>query len=139
MWRTPPRRRPAGPAGDETQGGRGEDPPRADERRGHDGEPTARAAADDPAAAAPLPIEDALDLHAFHPRDTAAVVEEYLWEARRRGFAEVRIIHGKGLGVQRRIVAAVLARHPAVASFRQAEGERGHYGATIVRLKAEGE
>ena len=82
-----------------------------------------------------LPVEDALDLHAFHPRDTAAVVDEYLWEAQRRGFDEVRIIHGKGLGVQRRIVAGVLERHPAVASFRMAAGERGHYGATIVRLR----
>lgn len=82
-----------------------------------------------------LPIEDALDLHTFHPRDVAVVVEEYLWEAARRGYREVRIIHGKGIGVQRRIVAGVLDRHPAVVSYTQAPADRGHYGATIVRLR----
>jgi DNA-nicking Smr family endonuclease len=82
-----------------------------------------------------LPIEDALDLHAFHPRDVAALVEEYLHQARRRGLREVRIIHGKGIGVQREIVAAVLRRHPAVESFRIAPAEAGHWGATLVRLR----
>ncbi|MCK4412418.1 MAG: Smr/MutS family protein [Candidatus Eisenbacteria sp.] len=82
-----------------------------------------------------VPIEDALDLHTFHPRDVAEVVAEYLREAARRGFSEVRIIHGKGIGVQRRIVAGVLDRHPAVASYQLASADRGHYGATVVRLR----
>ena len=88
-----------------------------------------------PENAAPLPIEDTLDLHTFHPRDVATVVAEYLTEARRRGFSEVRIIHGKGLGVQRRIVAGVLERHPAVAGYQLAPADRGHYGATLVHLR----
>lgn len=82
-----------------------------------------------------LPIEDAIDLHAFHPRDIDAAVTEYLWEAARSGRREVRIIHGKGIGVQQRRVAALLARHPAVESFGPAPAERGHWGATIVRLR----
>jgi DNA-nicking Smr family endonuclease len=82
-----------------------------------------------------FPIEDAIDLHAFHPRDLDAAVTEYLWEAARAGLREVRIIHGKGIGVQRRRVAALLARHPAVVAFGPAPAERGHWGATIVRLR----
>ncbi|MBD3236446.1 MAG: DNA mismatch repair protein MutS [Candidatus Eisenbacteria bacterium] len=82
-----------------------------------------------------IPIEDALDLHAFHPRDIPVVVEEYLWEAAERGLREVRIIHGKGIGVQRRVVAGILDRHPAVRSHRVASGDRGHWGATIVNLR----
>lgn len=82
-----------------------------------------------------IPIEDTLDLHTFRPRDIPTVVEEYLWEAARRGLREVRIIHGKGIGVQQRVVAGVLERHPAVATFRDASADRGHWGATIVRLR----
>jgi DNA-nicking Smr family endonuclease len=82
-----------------------------------------------------FPIEDALDLHAFHPRDLDAVVTEYLWEAARCGLREVRIIHGKGIGVQGRRVGALLSRHAAVESFGPAPAERGHWGATIVRLR----
>jgi DNA-nicking Smr family endonuclease len=82
-----------------------------------------------------LPIEDAIDLHAFLPRDIDAVVTEYIGEAARAGMREVRIIHGKGVGVQRRRVAALLTRHPAVESFGPASAERGHWGATIVRLR----
>lgn len=83
----------------------------------------------------PVPIDEALDLHPFHPRDVRAVVEAYLWEAAEAGLREVRIIHGKGIGVQRRIVAGVLERHPAVTGFRLAPAERGHYGATIAYLR----
>jgi dsDNA-specific endonuclease/ATPase MutS2 len=82
-----------------------------------------------------IPIEDALDLHAFAPRDVAAVVADYLEEARARGFTEVRLIHGRGIGVQRAIVRSVLSRHPLVASYADAPGERGGWGATIVTLK----
>ncbi|WP_437579007.1 Smr/MutS family protein [Sorangium sp. So ce887] len=85
-----------------------------------------------------MPIEDAIDLHTFAPRDVASVVEEYLHEAQRRGFCEVRIIHGRGKGVQRRIVQGVLSRHPAVDGFRDAPASRGGWGATVVWLKAAG-
>jgi DNA-nicking Smr family endonuclease len=87
--------------------------------------------------AVPIPMEDALDLHAIGPRDVPVVVEEYLWEASAAGFAEVRIIHGKGIGVQRRRVASVLEKHPVVISYRLASSDRGHYGATIARLRTD--
>jgi dsDNA-specific endonuclease/ATPase MutS2 len=64
----------------------------------------------------------------------ASVVAEYLEAAHARGFAEVRLIHGRGIGVQRRIVQGVLARHPLVAGYADAPPERGGAGATIVRL-----
>ncbi|XXX79493.1 Smr/MutS family protein [Sorangium sp. So ce134] len=83
-----------------------------------------------------MPIEDAIDLHTFAPRDVASVVEEYLHEAQRRGFREVRVIHGRGKGVQRRVVRGVLSRHPAVDGFRDAPASRGGWGATVVWLKA---
>jgi dsDNA-specific endonuclease/ATPase MutS2 len=82
-----------------------------------------------------LPIEDSIDLHGFQPRDIPSVVEEYLIEAQRLGFEEVRLIHGRGKGVQRRVVQAILARHPLVASFRDAPASRGGWGATLVWLK----
>ena len=82
-----------------------------------------------------LPIEDSLDLHTFHPRDVASVVEEYLTEAAARGFREVRLIHGRGIGVQREIVRGVLSRNPLVESFADAPPERGGWGATVVRLR----
>ncbi len=65
----------------------------------------------------------------------ASVVAEYLDAAQARGFTEVRLIHGRGIGVQRKIVQAVLARHPLVAGFADAPPERGGAGATIVRLR----
>jgi dsDNA-specific endonuclease/ATPase MutS2 len=82
-----------------------------------------------------IPIEDALDLHAFAPADVSSVVDEYLGEAQRHGFREVRLIHGRGHGVQRRIVQALLATHPLVVSFADAPPERGGWGATVVRLR----
>ncbi len=82
-----------------------------------------------------MQIEDVIDLHTLHPRDIDAAVSEYLWEAARAGMREVRIIHGKGIGVQRQRVAALLTRHPAVESFGPAPAERGHWGATLVRLR----
>jgi DNA-nicking Smr family endonuclease len=83
-----------------------------------------------------IPIEDALDLHAFTPRDVPSVVEEYLHAAAARGVREVRLIHGRGIGVQREIVRGVLARHPAVERFADAPAERGGWGATVVTLRA---
>ncbi len=81
-----------------------------------------------------LPIEDSLDLHTFAPRDIPSVVDEYLQAARRRGFGEVRLIHGRGKGVQRAVVQALLAAHPLVARFFDAPAERGGWGATVVIL-----
>jgi DNA-nicking Smr family endonuclease len=81
-----------------------------------------------------IPIEDALDLHAFAPRDIPSVVDEYLAEAHARGFTAVRLIHGRGIGVQRRIVQSLLARHPLVRRYADAPPERGGPGATIVWL-----
>lgn len=85
-----------------------------------------------------LPIEDSLDLHAFAPRDVRAVVDEYLKEAAARGFPEVRLIHGRGIGVQRASVQALLARHPLVERFFDAPPGRGGWGATVVLLKPRG-
>jgi dsDNA-specific endonuclease/ATPase MutS2 len=65
----------------------------------------------------------------------ASVVAEYLDAAHAKGFAEVRLIHGRGIGVQRKIVQGVLARHPLVAGYADAPPERGGAGATIVRLR----
>jgi len=82
-----------------------------------------------------LPIEDSLDLHAFAPRDARSVVDEYLREAARRGFAEVRLIHGRGKGVQRAMVQKLLGGHPLVARFFDAPAERGGWGATVAVLR----
>ena len=84
-----------------------------------------------------LSIEDSLDLHAFQPKDIASVVEEYLQECRQAGFLEVRLVHGKGVGVQRNIVRSVLSKHSAVLSFHDAPAEAGGWGATVVVLKQE--
>ena len=83
-----------------------------------------------------LPVEDALDLHAFAPRDIRSLVEEYLRVAVERGFSEVRLIHGRGRGVQRAIVRSLLAEHPLVERFADAPAERGGWGATIVALRS---
>jgi DNA-nicking Smr family endonuclease len=82
-----------------------------------------------------VPIEDWIDLHTFQPRDVASVVEAYLEAVVERGFREVRIVHGRGIGVQRDIVRGVLSRHPAVLGFGDAPEERGGRGATLVRLR----
>ena len=81
-----------------------------------------------------LPLEDFIDLHPFRPRDVRSVVEAYLEDAVAAGFREVRLIHGRGIGVQRETVRSLLSRHPAVVEFRDAPAERGGWGATVVRL-----
>ncbi|HVF67271.1 MAG TPA: Smr/MutS family protein [Pyrinomonadaceae bacterium] len=86
-----------------------------------------------------LEITDVFDLHAVRPREVRAVVEEYLLEARRKGFRTVRIIHGKGVGVQRETVRSVLARTPFVERFADAPPEAGGWGATVAFLNLEGE
>lgn len=82
-----------------------------------------------------LPIEDSIDLHPFAPKDIPDVVAEYIEQCVQAGIFEVRIIHGRGLGVQRRIVQSVLAKHPKVASFKDAPAEAGGWGATVAILR----
>jgi hypothetical protein len=81
-----------------------------------------------------LPVGDELDLHRFAPAEVKQLVDDWLRQAAERGLTEVRIIHGKGRGVQRNIVTALLDRHPAVASWRPARENEGSWGATIVTL-----
>ena len=87
----------------------------------------------DPPGPHRIPIEDALDLHAFHPRDITSVVEEYVSAAFEAGLREVRLIHGRGKGVQRGIVQQALERHPLVRAFYDAP--ESHLGATVAQLK----
>jgi DNA-nicking Smr family endonuclease len=81
-----------------------------------------------------IPIEDSFDLHSFLPRDVASALDEYLREAREAGFTEVRVIHGKGIGVRRAEVRKLLAARDDVLEFFDAPPERGGSGATVVRL-----
>jgi DNA-nicking Smr family endonuclease len=80
-----------------------------------------------------IPIEGALDLHAFSPRDIKSVVEEYVIAAWEAGLREVRLIHGRGSGVQRGVVQQALERHPQVEEFWDAP--ESHLGATVARLR----
>jgi DNA-nicking Smr family endonuclease len=79
-----------------------------------------------------IPIEDSIDLHTFRPSDITSVVEEYVNAAHAAGLREVRLIHGRGIGVQRGIVQAALERHPLVESFYDAP--ETHLGATVAVL-----
>ena len=80
-----------------------------------------------------VPIDDQIDLHTFAPRDVASVVEEYINAAHEAGLREVRVIHGRGKGVQRGIVQQVLEQHPLVVEFWDAL--ETHLGATVARLR----
>lgn len=82
-----------------------------------------------------IPVTDVFDLHTVPAREVKAVVENYLEEAHRRGFRALRIIHGRGIGVQREIVRSVLSKTPSVAAFSDAPAEAGGWGATVVTLK----
>jgi DNA-nicking Smr family endonuclease len=82
--------------------------------------------------AVPIPIEREIDLHAFAPRDVASVVESYIDAAAEAGLREVRLIHGRGVGIQRGIVQSALERHPAVVEFW--DDPAAHLGATLARL-----
>jgi DNA-nicking Smr family endonuclease len=81
----------------------------------------------------PLPIEEEIDLHTFAPRDVPSVVADYLEAAHESGLREVRLIHGRGIGVQRARVQQVLRAHPLVESFHDAS--ESHLGATVVKLR----
>ena len=84
-----------------------------------------------------VPIEDSLDLHTFQPRDIPSIVEEYIRAAHEVGLREVRLIHGRGKGVQRGIVQAALDKHPLVEEFWDAT--ETHLGATVARLSTAAE
>jgi len=84
-----------------------------------------------------IPTESELDLHAFHPKDIPSVVEEYITAAWEAGLHEVRLIHGRGKGIQRGIVQQVLERHPLVQEFWDAS--ESHLGATVARLRGDTE
>lgn len=87
-----------------------------------------------PADAQPLDIDGVLDLHMFAPREIKDLVPDYLAECLARGIHDVRIIHGKGIGVQRTIVEKILTAHPDVESFGH-PNDRSGWGATVVRLR----
>ena len=82
-----------------------------------------------------IPITDVFDLHSVQPKEAQEAVEAYLEEANRLGLKAVRIVHGRGIGMQREIVRAVLARTPFVLSYRDAPPEAGGWGATRVNLR----
>jgi hypothetical protein len=107
--------------------------------RSQDGDPSDATDEDDETAdleaAVAIPVEDSLDLHSFPPREVPDVVEAYLETAAEKGFSEVRLIHGRGIGVQRDRVQKLLARHPRVSGFHDAPPERGGWGATVAYLK----
>lgn len=85
-------------------------------------------------AAHEIPVEDWIDLHSFRPEDVPEVVRAYLEAAREAGYTEVRIVHGRGIGVQRKRVRELLSELPGILAFRDAPSNRGGWGATIVVL-----
>ena len=84
-----------------------------------------------------IEFQDVIDLHSIPPAQIRAVVEDYLEEAHRRRVRWVRIIHGKGIGVQREMVRSILSRTPTVVDFRDAPAEAGGWGATVVTLRVD--
>lgn len=91
----------------------------------------------DQAGPVEIPIEDSIDLHPFPPKDIPDIVGEYLTAAHAEGFREVRLIHGRGIGVQRERVRSVLARHPLVNEYHDGTPDRGGWGATIAYLEGD--
>jgi DNA-nicking Smr family endonuclease len=82
-----------------------------------------------------IPITDTLDLHPFRPAEVRDVAREYLSEAHARGFRQVRLIHGRGIGVQREMIRGLLETHELVKAFHDADGSGGGWGATVVLLR----
>lgn len=112
---------------------RGGDDPNAPHGAGPGGDDADEASSEAPDELEAVVVGDVLDLHTFAPRDVPALVPDYLDECARLGLRHVRIIHGKGRGVLRRIVHAALSRHPRVVEFHLA-GDGGGWGATVVEL-----
>lgn len=92
---------------------------------------------DEPFGSEPIriPVTDVFDLHTIPARDVKPVVEEYLAEAHRLGLRALRIVHGRGIGVQREMVRSILARTAFVESFGDAPAEAGGWGATVITLR----
>ena len=90
---------------------------------------------DDYPEAVRIEIDGVLDLHHFSPKEIKTLVPDYLEECLKNDILEVRIVHGKGRGILKRTVEALLSRLPSVVSFQTADPERANWGATIVRLK----
>jgi dsDNA-specific endonuclease/ATPase MutS2 len=82
-----------------------------------------------------IPIADVLDLHTFRPQDVADLLEDYFFECLKAGIYSVRIIHGKGKGIQKNRVQALLKKNQHVTSFKDAPPEAGGWGATVVELR----
>jgi DNA-nicking Smr family endonuclease len=82
-----------------------------------------------------FPVDGTLDLHTFRPDEIKRLIPDYIDECLARGILKIRIIHGKGKGVLRRIVHSALDKHPAVAAYRHESGSGGSWGATVVDLK----
>jgi DNA-nicking Smr family endonuclease len=82
-----------------------------------------------------IPIEDWIDLHTFSPKEIPSLLEEYLLECQKKGFQAVRIIHGKGKGIQMNIVHSFLKKSPLIETFKMAPPDAGSWGVTIVYLK----
>jgi DNA-nicking Smr family endonuclease len=85
-----------------------------------------------------FPIEDVIDLHTFQPRELSPLIADYIEACVHAGFSSVRIIHGKGRGIQKQRVQEALRRNPHVLSFQDAPLEAGGWGATIVALSRKG-
>jgi len=101
----------------------------------HDGDDRDDLGDEDEIPVVEVPITDVLDLHSFRPQEVADVVRDYLDAAYERGLRELRIIHGRGIGVQRETVRRILGRDERVEDYRDAPAEAGGWGATLVRLK----
>ena len=84
-----------------------------------------------------IPITDTFDLHPFRPEEIKDVAREYLLEARSRGFRQVRLIHGRGIGVQRERIRSLLQSLDFVEAFQDADGSGGGWGSTVVVLRGE--
>ena len=82
-----------------------------------------------------IPIEDVLDLHTFRPKDIPDLLDDYFCECLKAGIHSVRVIHGKGKGIQKRQVHRILQKTPQVKSFKDAPPDAGGWGATLVELR----